>query len=1032
MSNLTLAESHIHILIRISSLLQLTSPPLMTTFPSSNVDLVPSSASVEASPEQTASTLFKVIHPDRPSSSILPDLPSQDRDSIRAIIIQMDPPALKLSDQCLHSTSSISTHSSTQSSELIQINQPNQSSQPCQPDRIPAHVVIPDDHHDDNDVTSNSSSLPLTKPIRPPSQHLTPQAAPINRIQSKRGHTTTSPRTAATNRARFASLYPFSSSSFLTGPASSSSSSTAVAAASSSGQRIESPSFFRRMLTTLPTPAPLTSPSVQTDFMSPELDDSMKGESPIMTKENDNEEEGEGKGQEGRELQVHILDNSHTVESLTLLELPDEILLSILLHLPPTPSQLLLISSICTQFHILCHSPILWQRIFYSTPGFRLNAEALERGVVSTFAPPGVWRDEQWLWDAQRESKDGHEKVDGNPKFSMFPSKTTNDQDDSNSPVTPRHSSTKHSTPSKTLSTAKVTSSPLTLPIPNVSNEASQIPSTLGKWSREEIPIHYPTIYRSRLNLFNRILPSVEPSHKTLSHTSRNLSQYENNHGFSSSHPSDPAHLPEWPYVDHAAILLADMFPSHYPGAYYIGSDPLEEDETHTENLRGHKSTVYCVETCEDWLISGSRDKTIRFWKMKEIPLNLSYDKRIKSTKSWGKLGSEKEKRDLILTIDNAHQGSVLALQLDACDLERDGKGLLVSASSDGTAKVWEIDWTPIANHIMKYDQFLKDVPSNLNISSELDSSTKNNNKSISTDDKRPADAVLGNMDRSNVQGNSQSEMNGLEKNNMMGQKGNEKKVMEIKHLATLRGHVGTVLDVALSSEKIITCGKDTTLRIYSRQSFEVLHIITCHTGPINCLSLSPTQHDDQSNPYSSPNLNVDSDDNSSCDQNISSNPTSSRQEQIITASSDGTWAIINLSTYTILYHHRPRSPRGLACVDWNSDHVVFGDNDGRISIYQLDSDLTNHSIDVDRMKNGSQDATGISPDIRVKSVRTISAHKGLVRTISVNVENGVICSGGYDGALRTFDLNTGVEHKKEWMDGVVFDLSWSVNRVIW
>nr|XP_031864451.1 uncharacterized protein CI109_000365 [Kwoniella shandongensis]KAA5531523.1 hypothetical protein CI109_000365 [Kwoniella shandongensis] len=236
-----------------------------------------------------------------------------------------------------------------------------------------------------------------------------------------------------------------------------------------------------------------------------------------------------------------------------LLELPDEILLQILLFLPPTISQLRTISLISTHFCDLAQAPILWARTFDATSGYRLSDEAKERAVAVLHPPRGLWDGLSWA-DSPPESDSSHQT-----KQVIDPLDSEEIQPGSEEDVRP-----------------------------------------------DEIAIHYPTLYRSR-------------------HT------------------------------------LAQHIRSASP---------------HILTLAEHTDSVYCVHLVGRWLITGSRDKTIRVWN---LPL----------------CAAEQESETgpiLVHTVNAAHEGSVLGLKFD---LDQKGKGKMISGSSDCTAKIWEVDFGP-------------------------------------------------------------------------------------------------------------------------------------------------------------------------------------------------------------------------------------------------------------------------------------------------------------------------------------------------
>jgi F-box and WD-40 domain protein 1/11 len=170
----------------------------------------------------------------------------------------------------------------------------------------------------------------------------------------------------------------------------------------------------------------------------------------------------------------------------------------------------------------------------------------------------------------------------------------------------------------------------------------------------------------------------------------------------------------------------------------------------------------------------------------------------------------------------------------------------------------------------------------------------------------------------------------------------------------TLRGHTDTVLDVALASHHIITCSKDTTIRIYARDDYTLLHnIITAHTGPVNCLSL----HSDSL--------------------------------QFVSASGDGTLVKYDLSTAQELLRvtttgaDGSSTGHGLACIAWSGPYIVTGSNDRDIRIYDTEGTL----------------------------LRRLEGHTGTVRAVDLDVDEegrGAVVSGSYDHTVVIWDIETG------------------------
>ncbi|KAJ6612802.1 WD40-repeat-containing domain protein [Mycena sp. CBHHK59/15] len=93
--------------------------------------------------------------------------------------------------------------------------------------------------------------------------------------------------------------------------------------------------------------------------------------------------------------------------------------------------------------------------------------------------------------------------------------------------------------------------------------------------------------------------------------------------------------------------------------------------------LSGHADSVYCLEFSDTHIITGSRDRTIKVWALRT-----------------GRL---------LATLSDAHRGSVLCLKFEALVRavdalgegsvgdSREGRGFMVSGSSDCSVRVWEL-----------------------------------------------------------------------------------------------------------------------------------------------------------------------------------------------------------------------------------------------------------------------------------------------------------------------------------------------------
>lgn len=156
---------------------------------------------------------------------------------------------------------------------------------------------------------------------------------------------------------------------------------------------------------------------------------------------------------------------------------------------------------------------------------------------------------------------------------------------------------------------------------------------------------------------------------------------------------------------------------------------------------------------------------------------------------------------------------------------------------------------------------------------------------------------------------------------------------------------------------------KDTTIRIYDRESHAHLFTYDLHTGPVNCLAIGATGLGEA--------------------------------EQVVSASGDGYWIIWDMISGKEV-RRGGGDGRGLACIAWEAgrpsttrtlmlilqgDRILTGDNDRLIKLFSAgDSTL----------------------------VKTFEGHTDLVRSLALDKRYNLIISGSYDQSVRMWDLKTG------------------------
>jgi F-box and WD-40 domain protein 1/11 len=124
------------------------------------------------------------------------------------------------------------------------------------------------------------------------------------------------------------------------------------------------------------------------------------------------------------------------------------------------------------------------------------------------------------------------------------------------------------------------------------------------------------------------------------------------------------------------------------------------------------------------------------------------------------------------------------------------------------------------------------------------------------------------------------------------------------RQLAHLRGHSGAVLNVCLDERWILTCSRDTTIRVYERATLQLVRVYRNHAGPVNVGLLSRD---------------------------------AAGRSIVMSASGDGSMQLWDLARgeclRTFVGHER-----GVACLDFGGGVVVSGSNDNTVRVWDAAS----------------------------------------------------------------------------------------------
>ncbi|EPQ27483.1 uncharacterized protein PFL1_05021 [Pseudozyma flocculosa PF-1] len=284
--------------------------------------------------------------------------------------------------------------------------------------------------------------------------------------------------------------------------------------------------------------------------------------------------------------------------------------------------------------------------------------------------------------------------------------------------------------------------------------------------------------------------------------------------------------------------------------------------------LLGHKDGVYCVRHdtgigsgTEGRIVSGSRDRTIRVWDTETAKC-----------------------RHII----KGHAASVLSLHYD----ER----ILVTGSSDGSVFVWDFagilaTTTTTRQHGDEDASFDGKKAAIVGPSAPADPQ-RGDGSSSSTSTAEEGDDDDGDDDNNDDGGGDDDGAGGHGSTKPL-RHGTERVV------ARLRGHTMGVLDVTFDDEWIVSCSKDSTVRVWKRgEGYDFHRRYAGHSGPVNAARI--------------------------------------QDKRVVSAAGDGSvhlWAVASCETLRVFSGHE----RGLACVAFSGNTVISGSNDQTIRAWDAE-----------------------------------------------------------------------------------------------
>lgn len=186
-----------------------------------------------------------------------------------------------------------------------------------------------------------------------------------------------------------------------------------------------------------------------------------------------------------------------------------------------------------------------------------------------------------------------------------------------------------------------------------------------------------------------------------------------------------------------------------------------------------------------------------------------------------------------------------------------------------------------------------------------------------------------------------------------------------------IRGHSAGVLDLAINTDWLLTCGKDYNVRVYDRrQDFRLIHIYAQHDGPVNGGAL---HHNSETG-----------------------------KTRAVTVSGEGGIHLWDVESGTLIRTFVGHT-KGLACVKLVGHRMVTGSNDTTVRVWDIE--------------------TG-------DCLCVCKGHDKLVRSVGFDPNRPLILSGGYDGLIKVFNLGSELHPEAVLASdgGLVEEALWSID----
>ncbi|KAE9392641.1 WD40 repeat-like protein [Gymnopus androsaceus JB14] len=210
-----------------------------------------------------------------------------------------------------------------------------------------------------------------------------------------------------------------------------------------------------------------------------------------------------------------------------------------------------------------------------------------------------------------------------------------------------------------------------------------------------------------------------------------------------------------------------------------------------------------------------------------------------------------------------------------------------------------------------------------------------------------------------------------------------------------LRGHTGGVLDLRVDDNWIVSCSKDTTIRVWNRKTLMPHRTLRGHEGPVNAVGME--------------------------------------DGRVVSASGDGKMILWDASSGERLRTFEGHD-RGLACIEYSNGLIISGSNDWKIKIWSaytgkslvralafdpasglLVSSSYDKSVRVWDIKdvlnrNGGENTTR-TPEMESKSLLRVFRNAHTSHIFDVKFDVGRIVSTSHDQKIVVADFSSGLEN---------------------